>query len=215
MDPLQTVPCTAFEGSRRIASGELAQVALATKSVIDRRPRAQVLIFSDLTGEPIEVDFRGTPEEVLKRLGDSPGEAAPAPPARHGPRSSGRPRLGVVAREVTLLPQHWEWLSSQPGGASVTLRKLVHEARRASEGKDRVRRSQEAAYRVMSALAGDAPGFEEATRALFAGNRERFDALVGAWPGDVRDYARELAAGAFADAADGPPPESVSRGGTA
>ncbi|HZJ02412.1 MAG TPA: DUF2239 family protein, partial [Thermoleophilia bacterium] len=105
---------------------------------------------------------------------------------------------GVVGREVTLLPRHWEWLNAQPGGASVALRKLVEQARRANEGKDRVRRSQEGAFRFMSAMAGNEPGFEEATRALFAGDRQRFEHHSESWSVDLRDYARALAADAFA-----------------
>ena len=110
----------------------------------------------------------------------------------------GRPRLGVVAREVTLLPRHWDWLNDQPGGASAALRRLVDQARKANAGRDRIRRAQEATYRFMSAMAGDEPGFEEATRALFAGRPAVFDALTDAWPPDVRDHSRKLAAPAFA-----------------
>src|SRR3954468_17816734 len=160
---------TAFEGSRRIASGDLAQVALKTKEVIDRGEQAPVLIFDDVTSEQIEVDFRGTPEEVLKRLAGAT-EVTPTHPAGEARRGPGRPRLGVVAREVTLLPRHWDWLNGQPGGASVALRKLVEQARRENEGKDRARRAREATYRFMSAMAGNLPGFEEASRALFAGD---------------------------------------------
>lgn len=178
---------TAFEGSDRIASGELIDVALRAKEVIDRGERAPVLIFDDVTSEPVEVDFRGTLEDVRRRL--TP-ESEPA-------RRPGRPKLGVVAREVTLLPRHWEWLNSQPGGASVALRKLVEEARRDNDGRDRVRRTQEAAYRFMSAMAGNEPGFEEAARALFAGNQDRFDEFAGLWPADVRDHAKKVAATAF------------------
>jgi hypothetical protein len=191
--------CTAFEGSRRIATGELAVVALKAKEVIDGGDHPSVLIFDDATSRPIEVDFRGTAEDVLRRLPQE--EVAPIASDLEPPRSGpGRPKLGVVAREVTLLPRHWEWLNSQPGGASVALRKLVEEARRANEGRDRVRQSQEAAYRFMSALAGNLPGFEEATRALFAGNRQVFDELLEPWPIDVKDYARKLSAGAFQEA---------------
>ncbi|MBM3462495.1 MAG: DUF2239 family protein [Armatimonadetes bacterium] len=176
--------CTAFEGARRIASGALADVALQTKPVVDREGPDPILIFDDSTGRPVEVDFRGTVEDVRARL------QPPSEPERRGP---GRPRLGVVAREVTLLPRHWEWLNSQPGGASVALRKLVEEARRANQGKDRLRQSQEAAYRFMSAMAGNLPGFEEASRALFAGNAACFGEQTAGWPADIRDYAARLA----------------------
>jgi uncharacterized protein len=184
--------CTAFEGFRCIASGELAEVVLQTKKVIDRGGRDAVLIFDDVTGEQIEVDFRGTSMDVLNRLAPivsdrAPG-AVPDHPDQAGLRGPGRPRLGVVAREVTLLPRHWDWLNGQPGGASVALRKLVEEARRANEGRDAVRRSQEAAYRFMSAIAGNLPGFEEATRALFAGDHERLVGLISAWPEDIRRH---------------------------
>jgi hypothetical protein len=181
--------CTAFQGTQRIAGGALPEVALQAKAAVDRGE--QVLIFDDTTSEPIEVDFRGTAADVRKRL-------APSGQQNETPRGPGRPKLGVVAREVTLLPRHWEWLSGQPGGASVALRKLVDEARRANAGKDRVRQSQEAAYRFMSAMAGNAPGFEEATRALFAGDAARFDELIEPWPRDVRDHAKKLAAAALA-----------------
>jgi hypothetical protein len=160
-----------------------------------------VLIFDDVTGEQIELDFRGTADDVRKRLAQTTSAGAltdaSAVPDKEAPRGPGRPKLGVVAREVTLLPRHWDWLNSQPGGASVALRKLVEEARRVNQGKDRLRRAQEAAYRFLSALAGNLPGFEEATRALFAGNPERFDQMVEGWPADIRDHARKLAAVAF------------------
>jgi hypothetical protein len=193
--------CTAFVGTRRITSGMLFEVAEHTKKVIDRGGNEPVLIFDDETGETIEVDFRGTTADVLNRLvvASSAGATAGASTKldADGPRGPGRPKLGVVAREVTLLPRHWDWLNSQPGGASVALRKLVEEARRANQGKDRVRRSQESAYGFMSVIAGNEPGFEEAARALFAGNGERFDESVHSWPADVRDHARKLAEAAL------------------
>lgn len=205
MDNRDQSRCTAFEGSRRIASGGLEQVALKTKEVIDRGEQTPVLIFDDMTSEQIEVDFRGTAEEVVKRLAESSECAAivaPTHPVGVATRGPGRPRLGVVAREVTLLPRHWDWLNGQPGGTSVALRRLVEGARRTNEGRDRVRRSQEAAYRFLSAMAGNYPGFEEATRAIFARDHGRFDELVEPWPTDVRDHARKLAAASFQGAAE-------------
>jgi len=197
----EQIACTAFEGTRRIASGELLYVGGRAKKVIDRGGTEPVLLFDDATGETIEVDFRGTPADVLNRLSAASGAGAASGASTKlkldGPRGPGRPKLGVVAREVTLLPRHWDWLSSQPGGASVALRKLVNEARRANHGKDRVRRSQEAAYRFMSTMAGNEVGFEEAARALFAGDGGRFDELVRAWPAAVREYARKLAENAL------------------
>ncbi len=193
--------CTAFEGSRRIATGQASAVALAVKAVQERGASGPVLVFDDLTSVLVEFDLRGTDADVLARL-PSPAPAA-LPAADSGdeadsPRGPGRPRLGVVAREVTLLPRHWDWLGSQRGGASVALRQLVEEARRAGAGKERQRMAQEAAYRFMAAMAGNEPGFEEATRALFASARDRFAELIGSWPQDVREHAHGLAASAFA-----------------
>ena len=182
---------TAFEGQRRLVSGPLAEVALAVKRAT--RPAAgPIAIFSDVTGRPIDLDLRGSNAEVLARL------AAMSPAAReeagpNEPRGRGRPKLGVVAREVTLLPRHWEWLSAQPGGASVALRKLVEEARKANGDKDRDRAARDAAYHFMSAMAGNLENFEEASRALFADDRRRFASLIAPWPGDIRDHVVKLA----------------------
>ncbi|HEX3637775.1 MAG TPA: DUF2239 family protein [Paraburkholderia sp.] len=193
--------CTAFEGHRRIASGSLSDVALAVRAVLARGEQAPVLIFDDITARPVELDLRGTPEEILGRLANqAPGEQ-PAPTAEAEeediPRGRGRPKLGVVAREVTLLPRHWSWLNGQSGGASVALRKLVEAARSASEDKDRKRAAQEAVYRFMTALAGNLPGYEDATRALYASDRTRFDQLIAAWPEDVRSHTLRLAEAAL------------------
>ena len=188
--------CTAFEGSRRIASGELMEVARRTKVILDRGGHEPVLIFDDVTSEQIELDFRGTAEDVLKRLAETRSEGKAVGevglPDRDPHRGPGRPKLGVIAREVTLLPRHWDWLNSQPGGASVALRKLVEEARRVNEGRDRVRRSQESTFRFMSAMAGNLPDFEEATRALFANNQERLHELIRIWPEDIQEHLSRL-----------------------
>jgi hypothetical protein len=189
--------CTAFEGARRIASGPLADVALAVKRAADSGGTAPVLVFDDATSLLVEFDLRGSEAEVLARLPAAADTSEGAGPAAEGPRGPGRPRLGVVAREVTLLPRHWDWLAQQPGGASVTLRRLVDEARRSGEGRDRQRQAQDAVYRFMRAMAGDRPGFEDASRALFARDGARFQALAAAWPDDIRDHALRLAAMVF------------------
>ena len=184
--------CTAFTGTRRIASGPIADVALAAKPAADRGE--SVLIFDDATAQPVEIDFRGSTADLREHIAQR--AAAPLPPEQpvaETPRGPGRPKLGVVAREITLLPRHWDWLACQPGGASVALRKLVEDARRASGDKDRVRRAREVAYRFMAAMAGDLPNFEEAARALFAGDGARFYPLVAGWPEDVRDHLVKLA----------------------
>jgi hypothetical protein len=185
--------CTAFAGHARIGSGPLAEVALAAKAAIDRGDQAPLLVFDDATSRPIEIDFRGTPNEVLERLSKRFAQASPA--EAESPRKAGRPKLGVVGREVTLLPRHWEWLAEQPGGASVALRKLIDAERKSSNFKELSRRSQEVTYRFMNAIAGNFPHFEEALRALFAGDRDAFVRLTEDWPADVRDHARWLMSG--------------------
>lgn len=198
---------TAFEESRCIASGPLIEVALQVKAAVDQNRQKTILIFDDLTSELIEIDLRGSSSDMLQRLeaplASEARDQAATPSQNEEPRGPGRPRLGVVAREVTLLPRHWQWLGSQPGGASVALRKLVEEARRSHEGKDRVRGSQEAGYRFMSAIAGHQDGFEEASRALFASDALRFDRLTANWPEDVRRHAGKLLAPAFEAPATG------------
>jgi len=177
-------PATAFDGERRMLSGPLVDVAMALKAAEAAGAEGPLLAFDDATGAVIDLDLRGSRVDIAARLAARAGEP---------PRGRGRPKLGVAAREVTLLPRHWEWLAAQPGGASAALRRLVDEARRAGGAKERARLGQEAAYRFMTAMAGDLPGFEEATRALFARDRARFERHVAAWPPDVRAYAATLA----------------------
>ena len=187
----------AFEGERRIASGDLSEVARAARQMLDRRKDASILILDDKTSAPVEIDFRGSVDDVLARLPKQDLSAIAEDAAVKLPRGPGRPKLGVVAREVTLLPRHWDWLSQQKGGASVAIRKLIDQARKTSEDKDRIRFAQEAAYRFMSTMAGNRPHYEEAIRALFAHHHKRFENLVAEWPADVRDHASRLAKRAF------------------
>jgi hypothetical protein len=191
---------TAFEGQRRLASGPIDEVALAIKRV-ERQVSAPIAIFDDLTGRSIDLDLRGSDAEIVARLANrlEAGKASDAAAPGGEPRGRGRPKLGVVAREVTLLPRHWEWLNAQPGGASVALRKLVEQARRTTGDADRARAAREAAYHFMSAMAGNLPGFEEATRALFADDQRRMAGHIATWPADIRDHVVRLA---YSDRAD-------------
>ena len=201
---------TAFDGERRLASGPLDEVALAIKR-IEPQTSAPIAIFDDLTGRAIDLDLRGSDADVVARLARNPyvvarltrnpepGQTSEAVAPASEPRGRGRPKLGVVAREVTLLPRHWEWLNAQSGGASVALRKLVEQARRANGDADRARAAREAAYHFMSAMAGNRPGFEEATRALFADDRRGMAGHIATWPADIRDHVVKLA---YSDRAD-------------
>ncbi len=178
---------TAFTGGRLLAKGALAEVAVA---VSQATTGGTVLVFDDATGKVVDLDLRGGPEAVRARYSvlDSPTSDHAGPE-----RQRGRPRFCVVAREVTLLPRHWEWLAMQPGGASAVLRRLIDEARRAQGDEGRIKSAREAAWRFVMAIAGDRPGFEEASRAIFAGDRARFLAETAAWPADIVTYALSLA----------------------
>ena len=187
---MSTDNCTAFKGPFLLKSGSRADVALAMKHSGDLHT---ILAFDDATGRVIDFNVRGSDDDVVARY--TP-HTSPPPASEEGasePRGRGRPKLGVVAREVTLLPRHWEWLASQPGGASVVLRRLVEQERRVGGSKQQRRAAQEAAYKFMSALAGDFAGYEEATRALFADNRAKFEEQIADWPSDIRRYAIKLA----------------------
>lgn len=168
---------TAFEGNRRIAAGPLAEVALAIKG-------RQVLVFDDATGGQVDIDTSGSDAEILKRL-------------KKETRGRGRPKIGVTAREVTLLPRHWDWLNEQLGGASAAIRRLVDEARRTAGGRDAKRAGQTAAYRFMTAMAGNEPEYEDAIRALFAGDRAGMLKRIDPWPANIHDHIVKLSAGAF------------------
>lgn len=186
----------AFSGFRQVAAGDRTQVVNVLRTLSNTEDTL-IRVFNDATGERIDLDLRPEADAA-----PSPAPATETPPTAEAAaaRPVGRPKLGVVAREVTLLPRHWEWLGSQPGGASVTLRRLVDEARKAGEGRVGVRAARENAYRFMSEMAGDLAGFEEASRALFAGDRQKFEGLVAPWPEDVRLQLARLADGSWSAA---------------
>lgn len=194
MDEEQTY--SAFAGDKLIAAGDLRAMLVQAKAYLDRGVADPVLIFEDWTGRQVDFNFRGTPDEVLER----------ATPAKER-AGRGRPKLGVVSREVSLLPRHWEWLEQQPQGISAAVRRLVDEARKRDPGREQARIAREAAGKFMWAMAGNLPGFEEASRALFAKDHDRFEHLIRDWPEDirahvlrmVRESARLEAAGAAGD----------------
>jgi hypothetical protein len=185
MDQVMPLTYTAFLEGRRLTTGPLHEVAVAVLRAQQGQPEGNPLVFSDASGQSADLDLRGGEEAVAARY----TVAAPT----QVPKGRGRPKLGVVAREVTLLPEHWDWLAAQAGGASVALRKLVHEARRNGGERGRTRQARDRAYHAMSTLAGNLAGFEEASRALFAGDHERLVAQMAAWPEDVRAYVLHLA----------------------
>jgi uncharacterized protein len=173
---------TVFSGPRRIASGSIEQIAATLADTA--ASGAPLLVIDDATGRVTDLDLRGSKAEIIARRSGSVAEDAPG---------RGRPRLGVTAREVTLLPRHWDWLASQPGGASATLRRLVETASRTSAQHDRQRQARDTAYRAMQALGGDLPGYEAALRALYAGDADGFAAALSDWPDDLRAYVLALA----------------------
>ncbi|WP_135554843.1 DUF2239 family protein [Paenibacillus cymbidii] len=191
--------CTAFLGVRVVSSGSLQQVVTAVKDNLDDKDLTRLLIFDDSTGKPIDVDFRGKTDDVLKRLGEQFGVLSGSEVNHQPTQKVGRPKLGVVSGEVTLMPRHWEWLKSQPGGASVTLRKLIDEARHAGEKQSNIRDSQEATHNFMTAMAGNFHHYEEALRALYACDLDRFYHFIDDWAPDIRNHIKRLAVSAFSE----------------
>jgi hypothetical protein len=196
MDSQESTGFTAFRGHQHLATGALATVALAVKAaeaepIAGQDAGGPILVYDDATGKVVDLDTRGSAETVASRYAAASGEAPP----KDALRGRGRPKLGVVPREITLLPRHWEWLSAQPGGASVTLRKLVDAARKQDGGWPNRRAAQDAAYHFMSAMAGDFAHFEDAIRALYAGDRPAFERHIADWPRDIRAHALKLGYG--------------------
>jgi uncharacterized protein len=200
--------CSAFQGLGLLSTGPLRQVALEVKRAVARGAANPILVFDDATGNVIELDLRGSDAEVVERLsvppearkgryrstpGDVPDSNETTSETSAGLRGRGRPKLGVIAREVTLLPRQWDWLSTHPGGASAVLRRLVDEAKKKGDADLQRRAAQEAAYRFLTTIAGDQPGYEEAIRALFAGDRIALEQRVESWSADIRAYALRLA----------------------
>ncbi|MFL0799634.1 MAG: DUF2239 family protein [Agarilytica sp.] len=184
-----------FEQHHCACYGTLLDIAMWARAREQDENDLPVLIFEMDTGRQIDIDTRGTETEIQTRFAlPDTEENSPQQP---GKGKRGRPKLGVVGREVTLLPRHWEWLDRQRGGASGTIRRLVDEARKQSAHSDGIRMAQDRTNRFISAIAGDLPGFEEATRALYSGNEAAFVEHVNFWPKDVRTYTLKFSDGAF------------------
>ena len=192
METLNTY--TAFEDHKILSQGILEDVVLKVKKRLEKSPESQIVIYSDATGKSMDFNFQGSEKEVLKRL-----EVYTTPEntteVSSGP---GRPKLGVISREVSLLPKHWEWLATQSGGASNTLRKLVEENMKKTSGVLTVKTAQERTYKFMSVEAGDLENYEEALRALYRKDKERFAIEIKTWPRDVQKHILELAKPVFA-----------------
>ena len=206
---MSTATVTAFRGHELLAAGALRDVArVVWRAVKDAESHhGAVLVFDDATGRVIDFEMRGDERamlahvDVMLRMSQAalvqtngePNGATSGDSVDPMPRPRGRPKLGVVAREITLLPRHWEWLATQPGGASVALRKLVDAARRTHTDEDRTKAARDVAYRFMHAMAGDLTQFEEVIRALYRGDEARFRELIAAWPSDIAAYSTQLA----------------------
>ncbi|WP_026298548.1 DUF2239 family protein [Deinococcus aquatilis] len=183
---------TAFDGTHHLLTGTLREVLTHLKTQEESLDGGSpVLIFEAHSGRQVDFNLRGTLSEVLEREAPLPVAAAKAGP--------GRPKLGIVSREISLLPRHWAWLEQQRGGASATLRRLVDEARKENPGQEQIQQAQTATDRFLGVMAGNLPHFEAASRALYARDRAAFSQHIAQWPGDIRAYALQLAAPVFAD----------------
>ncbi len=182
---------TAFLESKIFAKGSLKDLVLKIKKHLGKNENNSILIFSDSTGNTLDFNFKGSETEILKRLEMFVSQK---PDEYSGP---GRPKLGVISREVSLLPRHWEWLAAQSGGASVTIRRLIDESRKKSSTGESVKQVQEKTYKFLSVVAGDFEGYEEALRALYKRDREKFLKQMEKWPKDIQGYAMRLSETVF------------------
>lgn len=183
MTPTDMTWYTAFVGTKKLTEGPLSMIPVTIKQKLHDDELHDVLIFSDMTGQHVDLDLRGGVLDVQHRARMHAYNTYVA-------KSRGRPKLGVVSREISLLPRHWEWLETQSGGASATLRKLVEKASKMDSESERQARDR--TYQFLRVIAGDMPGYEEALRSLFRGDLELFSEQMKGWPEDVQTHARKL-----------------------
>ena len=182
---MANITLTAFWRHQKIAHGTLSELLRQLQSA--ETGHETVFIFNDRSGKRLDIHIKG---DIASTLAVYPELAESS-----GLKSRGRPKLGVSAKEVTLLPRHWAWLATQPGGASATLRRLIDQARKTSVAADNKRQRHDRAYHFMYEIAGDLPDYEASLRALFADDEAAFTACIKNWPQDIRYYARWLAFG--------------------
>lgn len=182
---------TAFNNNEILAQGSLETIALAVRQKVKEDKNASILIFSDLTGRQIDIDISGTEKQVLERLKIYSSNKTPQVSA-----GAGRPKLGVIPREISLLPHHWEWLINQDGGSSGIIRKLIDDKIK-STSPDKVKIAQERAYKFLSAIGGNLPNFDEATRYLYRKDKEKFQELTSSWPKGIVKHSMALLGGVF------------------
>jgi uncharacterized protein len=187
-------PFVAFAGDNALARGDLASVAVAVQRAVAAGEARPIVVLDASNSQVVDLDLRGSEADVAARVSVQPKSAPDGETAEVASRSSGpgRPRLGVVSREVSLLPRHWDWLKTQRGGASAALRRLVDDARRNSGARDRFVAAQEAVDRYLRVMAGDRPHYEESLRAFYAGREGDLAAHSAAWPPDVRAHLEVL-----------------------
>lgn len=185
---------TAFENDQILTQGPLDQVVLKIKRKLGNAAHSSILIFSDQSGKIMDFNFSGSEAEVIKRLDIYVSSSSPASSEIQGP---GRPKLGVISREVSLLPRHWEWLAQQSSSVSAILRKMIEEAMKKSSTANETKQSQERTYQFMSVMAGNLSQYEEALRALYQKNQKLFFSLIDKWPTDIKKHVTSLAKDAF------------------
>ena len=166
-------------------------LAIYEKSIVSRGSLEQIIVqvkAIDMNIEPMVFEVDSCRRIDFSWYGDAATVFANASTDKPQTSKRGRPKLGVKAKEVTLLPRHWEWLSTQKGGASSALRRLVDEAQKNASTEDVICSQQQQLDKFMLAFLGDEPGFEEASRALYRNSKISFEAAIEVWPADIRDF---------------------------
>lgn len=184
-----------FLGATRITQGARGDVIRTLLSQTQGEDVPPYLVFRVKDGQRVDINLASAAEAANPQRTRAPVPAAGAPVGSQ--KARGRPRLGVVGREVTLFPRHWEWLDRQRGGASAALRRIIDADRKLHADEDQVRQAQDATHRFMYAMAGNLAGFEEAMRALYAGDKVSFAHQIRSWPDDIRDTTLDFARDAF------------------